>query len=194
MFFGYRKTVEALRGLGESREIPSAAEVAEAMGISESDAEMARQYFMGADVDLWEEHDDSRSSDVSDASGSGHGLAVLSDRQGASEAPRPDEAAENDERSDVLARIQSVLPLLSPRHRRVLQARHLSEKPEALSVLAKEWSVSMERVRQIDRAALLALRAALEKKSIAGSPEKISEKNTESSPVSVRNRAVVASP
>lgn len=159
MFFGYRKTVAALKDLGEERTVPTAAEVAEALGISPSDAEMARQYFMGADVNLWDEHTDEH--DYASSAGPGRGLAVLNDRDSESEEARPDEAAELDQRAALVAQIRQALPLLSARHRRALEARHLADRPEALSVLAKEWSVSVERVRQIDKAAVAELKAIL---------------------------------
>jgi RNA polymerase sigma-32 factor len=158
MFFGYRKTVAALKDLGEERDVPTAAAVAEALGISSADAEMARQYFMGAEVSLWDEHTDEHDYE---SPGAGHGLVALNDRHAESAADRPDEAAELDQRAAMVVQIHQALPLLSPRHRRALEARHLTDRPEALSVLAKEWSVSVERVRQIEKAAVAALKTIL---------------------------------
>ncbi len=63
--------------------------------------------------------------------------------------------------------LQNALKTLDPRSRRVIEARYLNQdadgnvKPVTLSALAKEFGISAERVRQIEKLAIQKLHAAL---------------------------------
>lgn len=63
--------------------------------------------------------------------------------------------------------LQQALQTLDPRSRRVIEARYLNQdadgnvKPVTLSALAKEFGISAERVRQIEKLAIQKLHAAL---------------------------------
>src|SRR5690606_22871985 len=67
-FFGYRKALSALSS--EGVQAPSVSELAKSMDISQEEAQMARTYFMGGDVALFDEQED-------DEFGSVRALAVL---------------------------------------------------------------------------------------------------------------------
>lgn len=149
MFFGYRKTVAALRALGEERSVPTAAAIAAALDISEADARLAQSYFLGADVALFDETTDEDGDGAPRAP-----RAVLID-----EGATPLEAAQAAQEHDQRVRLRAALPHLSQRHQDVLRGRYLTETPRTLSDFAAQWGVSVERARQIEQAAIKALRA-----------------------------------
>lgn len=81
----------------------------------------------------------------------------------ASSAPTPeDRAAENDERALMTRALQQVVDELSPRERRIVKERWLTESPVTLEELGHSFGVSKERVRQIEERAKKRMRARLE--------------------------------
>ena len=65
--------------------------------------------------------------------------------------------------------IDAAMKTLTPRETHIITRRRLSDEPMTLEALGEEIGVSKERVRQIEHAALLKLKRALEE--IAGDPE-----------------------
>ena len=151
LFFGYRKTVAALQGLGENRTPPSIEEIATALDVDATQARTAQAYFLGADVGLWDEHDDVPSIEYAPA----HKAAIVVSED------TPEDAAEANDRHKMLSRIQKHLPNMSARHRDVIQGRYLTDPPVTLTALAQGWGVSVERARQIETAALAELKDSM---------------------------------
>jgi DNA-directed RNA polymerase specialized sigma subunit len=61
------------------------------------------------------------------------------------------------------ARIHSIIePALDDRAQDIIRRRWLTEEPEDAEVLAKDWQITPERVRQIERQSIVDLRAYLE--------------------------------
>jgi len=66
----------------------------------------------------------------------------------------PEVIALQSERIDQLRmRVESALSTLSPRERRIVEARMMSDEPRTLESLASEFGLSRERVRQLEAAA-----------------------------------------
>ncbi len=57
--------------------------------------------------------------------------------------------------------LQSALQSLPDRERLIVQRRHLSDTPETLKTLAKDYGISIERVRQIEKRALQKIQASM---------------------------------
>ena len=143
LFFGYRKTVNSLKKLGEERSVPNGAEIAEALDVSVEDAEMARNYFLGADIEIFTEDDDDE---------------IVRPRAVLSTDATPERAAESSERHHQLQSILKMLPSLPAKQKSVVEGRFLTNPPLTLSVLAQQLGVSVERVRQIEGEALKNIR------------------------------------
>lgn len=68
--------------------------------------------------------------------------------------------AEHDEAARKSGALHAALDALTTRERRVFEARRLSEKPPTLDELAREFSISSERVRQIETSAFVKVKRA----------------------------------
>lgn len=144
LFFGYRKTVASLKQLGEERHVPSGEKIAEILDVSVEDAEMARSYFLGADIELFTEDD--ASDDVPYRA-----QAVLSTED------TPEKNMQRHQRMEQMEHIKNVLPLLTDKQQAVVEGRFLTNPPLTLSVLSSQLGVSVERVRQIENEAIKSL-------------------------------------
>ena len=69
--------------------------------------------------------------------------------------------AEAEERAMLHAALARAMQALPARERSIVERRCLSIEPPTLEVLAREMSLSRERVRQLEARALLRLRSAL---------------------------------
>lgn len=147
LFFGYRKTVSSLKGFGEERSIPSNSEIASSLNVSEADAQMARSYFLGADIEIFAEDD----SDESPRS-----------RVMLSTDATPEHAAEAEQRHQQYQAVLNLLPDLTEKQQEVVQGRFLTSPPLTLAVLSEKIGVSIERVRQIETEALKSLRKKMQ--------------------------------
>lgn len=143
LFFGYRKTVSGLKGFGEERSIPSNTDIASALDVSEADAEMARSYFLGADIEIFAEDDDEDTP---------RSRVMLSTDH------TPDRAMEADQHQQQYQAVLALLPSLTEKQQEVLKGRFLTSPPQTLAVLSEKIGVSIERVRQIETEALKNLR------------------------------------
>lgn len=147
LFFGYRKTVSSLKGFGEERSIPSNTEIASALDVSESDAEMARSYFLGADIEIFSEDDDEDTP---------RSRVTLSTDN------TPDRAIEADQQQQQYQAVLTLMPSLTEKQQAVLKGRFLTSPPLTLAVLSEKIGVSIERVRQIESEALKSLRKKMQ--------------------------------
>lgn len=144
LFFNLRRLQEALHG--QSR-LSQRDQIAKLLDVEPHEVDKAMQWFAGGDVPLVVE---------SEADDEPKVLALP-----APENSEPDMAAQNAEKaSRLLAEVSQSLAQLSPRERQVVSARYLdNDQPSTLAELSIELGVSLERVRQIEAAALKKMRA-----------------------------------
>ena len=71
--------------------------------------------------------------------------------------------ADHDETTQQAAALHAALQILTPRERRVFEARRLSDSPPTLEALARELSISSERVRQIETGAYMKVKRVARK-------------------------------
>jgi RNA polymerase sigma-32 factor len=74
---------------------------------------------------------------------------------------------EDEERNDRHHALIEALRVLNAREARIFEARRLSEAPETLETLAAEFSISRERVRQIEARAFEKVQAAVKRQLLA---------------------------
>jgi len=79
-----------------------------------------------------------------------------------------EEACLADEREQLQAALKTVVDELSPRERRIMRQRWLTDEPQTLEQLGEAFGVSKERVRQLEERAKKRMRARLEE--IVGEP------------------------
>ena len=83
--------------------------------------------------------------------------------------PKPSQEeclAEKEERLLRLRRLEAALGTLTPRERRVIEERRLTDNPRSLDEIGRQFGVSRERIRQIEARAMEKLQSALKKKPI----------------------------
>jgi RNA polymerase sigma-32 factor len=147
LFFGYRKTVDSLRKWSPDRPIGiGSADVAKVMGVSSEDAAVALSYFSGKDLSL------AIPDDGED--GASHSL-LLGEVSAASVADNDPARITEDENDGVMGRraLAIAWDTLDHRSQGVLSDRRLSDPPLPLREVAEKWSVSIERIRQIEQSA-----------------------------------------
>ena len=138
LFFNLRKAKSKISVLDEGDMRPEeVGAIATNLGVAEQDViDMNRR--IGGDTSL--------NAPIRQDSDSGEWQDWLVD-----EAPSPERAImENDEFERRRKALGDALAILSPRERRILEARQLAEQPITLEQLADEFGVSRERVRQIE--------------------------------------------
>ncbi len=90
------------------------------------------------------------------------------DRLASSERTPEEEACLSDERAQIQAALEKVVSELSPRERRIVDERWLTDEPQTLEQLGVAFGVSKERVRQLEERAKKRMRARLEE--LVGNP------------------------
>ena len=83
-----------------------------------------------------------------------------------------EEACRSDERDHLQTALKQVVAELSPRERRIVKQRWLTDEPKTLEQLGQAFGVSKERVRQLEERAKKRMRERLE--AIVGEPFAIS--------------------
>lgn len=136
----------ALRVYRRTRE-KSPAALAKLSGLSQERAAELLPLLMARDVSLEGAPDD--------------GFAPL-DRIASAEDSPEDRVAETDERARMAKALHQVVLELSPRERRIVNERWLTESPVTLEELGNSFGVSKERVRQIEERAKKRMRARIE--------------------------------
>jgi RNA polymerase sigma-32 factor len=131
---------------------PSA--LAEMSGLTEERATELLPLLMARDVSL-------------ERSPSDDGKAPVDKLADESRSPE-DEACLADERQQLKAALLKVVEELSPRERRIVHQRWLTDEPQTLEQLGEAFGVSKERVRQLEERAKKRMRARLEE--IVGEP------------------------
>jgi RNA polymerase sigma-32 factor len=139
LFFNLRKAKSKISALEEGDLHPDQVKIiAKRLGVTEQDVvEMNRR--LGGDVSL--------NSPIREDGDSGEWQDWLVDDTTASQEARLVESEEANNRRKALTQSLSVL---NERERRIFEARRLADDPITLEELASEFSVSRERVRQIE--------------------------------------------
>jgi len=141
IFSGLQKAREAIAACdGVDREA-----VASEYGISASQYQETANAYLQRDLSLDGERD---------------GLTILETMPG-SEASPETHAEENDWMAHRSANLELAMQGLPERDRMIIRQRHLSESPATLKELAADFSISIERVRQLESRAMKKLRKAL---------------------------------
>jgi RNA polymerase sigma-32 factor len=162
LFFNLRKVKSKLSVMDEGDMRPDQVEmVAKDLGVAEQDVvDMNRR--LGGDLSL--------SAPTNDDGTSGTWQDWLAD-----DAPSAEGIlADNEQAVHRREALLEALTVLDERERHILKARRVAEEPVGLKDLAAEFSISRERVRQIEASAFLKIRNAV-KRRVAGAkvPEMI---------------------
>jgi RNA polymerase sigma-32 factor len=141
LFFNLRKLKSRISALEEGDLHPEQVTlIASRLGVPEQDViEMNRR--LGGDVSL--------NARMRDHEESGEWQDMLADDVSDQEA----QLAESDEWDNRRRALRDALTVLGDRERRILEARRLADEPIRLEDLAAEFSISRERVRQIEERA-----------------------------------------
>jgi len=148
LFFNLRKLQLSLHG---ESDLDKKEKVAELLGVTGDEVERAIEWFSGGDVAIFE-------SSTEDFASQSSGAIYLLPGPTAME---PDSLIEDQEQVEMLPGAISVaMESLSARERDVVHARYYSDPPQTLAVISRELSISIERVRQIEAAALKKMRSS----------------------------------
>lgn len=140
LFFNLRQSKKHLGWLTEKEK----SEVAEDLGVNVSDVSEMESRLSGQDIGFDLESDDSVSAPTAAPA------AYLEDEQ----SDFAQNYEQNDYRSYELKRLKQALDELDERSRYIIKRRWLDENKATLQELSSELKVSLERVRQIEAAAL----------------------------------------
>ena len=132
--------------------------IAQRLGVTEQDViEMNRR--LGGDASL--------NAPIRDDGDSGEWQDWLVD-----EAPSAERVmVENEERGNRQKALSEALTVLNDRERRIFEARRLTDEPVTLDVLAEEFAISRERVRQIEARAFAKVEKAVKRHLAARQPQ-----------------------
>lgn len=144
LFFGYRKTMEALQGWSADRPVGVHHEdVAKALNVPVEDAAIAMRYFSGADLSL------DMPSDEETPARQDHLLGLVSSSQD-NDDPSFLVESENDAKAGMAA-ISVAWEGLDERSQSILRDRRLTDPAVPLREVAQKWSISIERARQLEQ-------------------------------------------
>jgi RNA polymerase sigma-32 factor len=149
LFFNLRKAKHQIQAIEEGDLSPEQVrKVSQSLGVTEAEVVEMNRRLAGPDRSL--------NAPVKDDSGSEWQDWLVDPRENQEIAYL--ESEELGHRRKLLA---AAMGVLSPRERRVIEARQLAEAPATLEVLSVEMGVSRERVRQIESRALQKLEKAV---------------------------------
>jgi len=155
LFFGYRKTVAALRGWGEERDVaPTAAAIAQVLDLTPAQVTTAEAFFRGQDMALdgpgLDGEEDVERSDLAQ---------LMWQREGVT----PEEAlVATDWTATRHSALEQALATLPPRDQAIFRERRLKEPATGLAELGQRYAISAERVRQIEARTLKRVTADLQ--------------------------------
>jgi RNA polymerase sigma-32 factor len=129
--------------------------LAERLDVSEDDVLQMEQRLAEGEVSL--------STPLSSQNGQG---AVLGDLVDSGERGADEHVADAQLRETFMAHVRDFAAELEPRERAIIDRRVLSDEPATLQELGTEFGVSRERVRQIERRVVDALREHLREKVV----------------------------
>ncbi|MBW6512351.1 MAG: RNA polymerase sigma factor RpoH [Desulfuromonadaceae bacterium] len=142
LFFKLSQTRNALRNLTGDAD---AAEIARQLDVRDSDVEEMTMRMGGRD----------QSIDLELVEGEGY---TLSDSLADTRASQEELVAEQQEQSLLNEQVQRAMKRLNERERHIVEQRILADEPQTLQELADHYSISRERVRQLEKNALQKLK------------------------------------
>ncbi|MDT8423410.1 MAG: RNA polymerase sigma factor RpoH [Desulfuromonadales bacterium] len=142
LFFKLSQTRNALRNLTGDAD---AAEIARQLDVRDSDVEEMTMRMGGRD----------QSIDLELVEGEGY---TLSDSLADTRASQEELVAEQQEQSLLNEQVQRAMQRLNERERHIVEQRILADEPQTLQELADHYSISRERVRQLEKNALQKLK------------------------------------
>ncbi|MDF1581019.1 MAG: RNA polymerase sigma factor RpoH [Desulfuromonadales bacterium] len=142
LFFKLSQTRNALRNLTGDAD---AAEIARQLDVRNSDVEEMTMRMGGRD----------QSIDLELVEGEGY---TLSDSLADTRASQEELVAEQQEQSLLNEQVQRAMQRLNERERHIVEQRILADEPQTLQELADHYSISRERVRQLEKNALQKLK------------------------------------
>jgi RNA polymerase sigma-32 factor len=161
LFFNLRKAKSRISALEEGDLRPDQVKlIAQRLSVTEQDVvDMNRR--LGGDVSL--------NSPINDEGESGEWQDWLVD-----DTPSQERALVESEELEIRRRaLGAALAVLNNRERRIFEARRLAENPITLEELGEEFSVSRERVRQIEMRAFEKVRKAVQHRVAAGAGPRV---------------------
>lgn len=152
LFFNLRRLRAKLSRLApDESSVQMFNNIALALGVSPGDVEMMHARMSAPDTSL-----NAPVGNEDDGEGAERGDFLLDD------APTPDIiVADRIDGERQLAWLRQAMDCLSPREKKILQARRLEEEASTLETLGEELGISKERVRQIENRALEKLKLAM---------------------------------
>ena len=158
LFFNLRRTKAQMQALEEGDLKPETVKaIAIKLGVPEADV-ISMNRRLGGDSSL-------NAPLRGDMDGGGEWQDWLAD-----DTPGQEEIlVESEERSQRKAFLTSALGVLNERERRIFEARRLAEDPATLEDLSSEFSVSRERIRQIEVRAFEKVQKAVQAAAVAAS-------------------------
>lgn len=153
LFFGYRQAVAHLRQWGDTRDVtPTVQALAQELDLDAQQVRQAQAYFTGRDEALEAPSEDASREERRE----------VNDWFTASQHADPAWVVEEaDQEHHEHAALTQALATLPERDRAILTARLLQDPPQGLAELGRQHGVSAERVRQIEKRALMDLRKQL---------------------------------
>lgn len=148
LFFGYRKTVNKLKRLGDSFNSTIEPEkIAKELNVETKDILIAESYFNGNDVSWDYINDEGETSTLDYEAIDSSNNDWMTD----SYNNNPEEIIikEKDNQTQLIL-LKEAFNILSDKEKDILISRKIKEPIDSLSVLATKWNISMERVRQIE--------------------------------------------
>ena len=158
LFFNLRRTKAQMQALEEGDLRPEqVAAIATKLGVPEADV-ISMNRRLGGDSSL-------NSPLRNDGEGGGEWQDWLAD-----DTPGQEEIlVDNEERAQRKGFLSGALDVLSDRERRIFEARRLVDEPATLEELSTEFSVSRERIRQIEVRAFEKVQKAVQQAALAAS-------------------------
>ena len=151
LFFGYRKTVNKLRNLGDNFNSKIEPEkIAKELNVETKDILIADSYFNGNDIswDYINDEGENSTLDYEAIDTSNNDWMT----QSYNNNPEDIIIKEKDNTTQLLL-LKEAFNILSDKEKDILISRKIKEPVDSLSVLSAKWNISMERVRQIENEA-----------------------------------------
>lgn len=150
LFFNYRKSINQWKKEFGIEDKLNYKEIAEKLNVKESDIYVAENYFSGKDISINIDKEEQESNNE---------VLLLEDvnyYKNTEELDNPEDIIMHErDHNSYINHISNIISGLDERSKDILISRKMVDKPVSLSLLAKKWNISMERVRQIEQEVIL---------------------------------------
>lgn len=146
LFFNYRKSINQWKKEFGIEDKLNYKEIAEKLNVKESDIHVAENYFSGKDISINIDKEEKENNNE---------VLLLEDvnyYRNTEELDNPEDIIMLERDHDLyISHISNIISNLDERSKDILISRKMTDKPVSLSLLAKKWNISIERVRQIEQ-------------------------------------------